>query len=70
MFQELKEQFLTPVFLDLIYESTFTVNRVEQALKYGCLLTSVITLLFIILIVARILKEPKKTQQMELIENL
>lgn len=61
MFQVLEEEFLTPPFLDLIYESTFLVNRVEQTLKYGCLLTSVITFLFIFMIVLRILKERKKS---------
>lgn len=54
--QILEENFLSSDTLDLIYETTFTVEEVEQALKYGTLLTSMISLWFIALILSRVFK--------------
>lgn len=59
--QILEEELLSPVLLDVIHESTFTVERIEEALKYGTLLTSMVTVSFIALILSRICGERKRT---------
>ncbi|KAJ8932387.1 hypothetical protein NQ314_014698 [Rhamnusium bicolor] len=47
---ELNDKTLPQSFIDVIYGATYTFKGVKMALKYGCLLTSLITLVCIILV--------------------
>ncbi|KAJ8916544.1 hypothetical protein NQ315_000186 [Exocentrus adspersus] len=59
---EIKEESLPEIFLELIYDATYTLKGVKMAFQYGFLLTTLVTLFCLVLVLRNTWERPRRAR--------